>query len=97
MTGMYRSVGEGQLFESASSPFTQRTEPTGGKPLIRKNQVSGPGRGQALVVPEALARAGFANRCIWDWAGGRLWLLVPQVGSRGSVTRQMSSSSVGQD
>jgi glycolate oxidase FAD binding subunit len=31
---------------------------------------------QATAVPDALTRAGLAHRCIWDWAGGRLWLLA---------------------
>jgi hypothetical protein len=57
MTSAYRSVREGQFFESASSPFTQRTERTGGNPIIRKNQASGPGPGQAPVVPEDLPAA----------------------------------------
>ncbi|MES2144444.1 MAG: glycolate oxidase subunit GlcE, partial [Pseudomonadota bacterium] len=30
----------------------------------------------ALAVPAALAAAGIAHRTIWDWGGGRLWLLA---------------------
>jgi glycolate oxidase FAD binding subunit len=31
----------------------------------------------ALKVPEALTEAGIAHEALWDWAGGLLWLLVP--------------------
>jgi glycolate oxidase FAD binding subunit len=40
---------------------------------------------KASLVPMALAQAGIAHRCIWDWAGGRLWLLA--FGAAGPVIR----------
>jgi glycolate oxidase FAD binding subunit len=51
---------------------------------------------EALAVPEALARAGVAHECLWDWGGGLLWLSCPEgqggliraaLGSRGHATR----------
>jgi glycolate oxidase FAD binding subunit len=32
--------------------------------------------GKAMVVPEALSAVGIAHRTIWDWGGGRLWILA---------------------
>jgi glycolate oxidase FAD binding subunit len=31
---------------------------------------------KAMVVPDALSTAGIAHRRIWDWGGGRLWILA---------------------
>jgi len=33
---------------------------------------------EALAVPGALAAAGVAHDCLWDWGGGLLWLLCPE-------------------
>jgi glycolate oxidase FAD binding subunit len=32
--------------------------------------------GKAMVVPAALSAAGIPHRTIWDWGGGRIWILA---------------------
>ncbi len=45
---------------------------------------------KAMEVPSALTKAGVAHESIWDWGGGRLWLLV-----QGAVTPLIRAAVIG--
>ncbi len=52
--------------------------------------------GKAMVVPDALSGAGIPHRRLWDWGGGRLWILAgPDAASHAADTIRTAVAGIG--